>query len=298
MSDAAAALARARVVGMHRLAERLVREVVRALGADARVIPLKGTLLARTHYDHVGERAMSDCDLGVAGVGRTEALARLARGGFRVLRIEADPHTTVLLSEAAPNIQLDLHTRPLPVGYGAVTCEWLADGARRDEVLFGAPVWVPSDTRLLVHLLGNIARDHVARASAHASEDVARVVERSRCEPQQFVEAMASARMRASCRGALAWVREHRPSGALERVYEALGASLSPAQRAYADWRFDRLSAWGREPSLSWRARLIARAAGDAPRDAVAGVLYGLYGLARKRAHREDNERATAAGRR
>jgi len=289
-----AALARVRAVGVHRLAERIVREAVRALGPDARVLPLKGTLLARTHYDHVSERPMGDCDLAVASVSRNEAIARLVRGGFRVLRVEADPHTTVLWSDAAPNIQLDLHTRPLPVGYGAVTSAWLLEGARRDEALFGVPVWVPSDPRLLVHLLGNVARDHVVRAHAHAAEDVARVLERGACEPAAFVEAARGARMSVSSRVALDWVRGVRDSEAVARAYDALTEALTPSQRVLADWRFARLTAWGREPALSWKARALARMAGDAPLDAAKGLLYGLYGLARKGLHARDNLRSSA----
>jgi hypothetical protein len=260
----------------HQAAAQMVRAVAHALGPDAALMPLKGTLLARTHYADVAERPIRDCDLLLVRPALRVALRRLRAAGFRVLRRSRAPGVLDLVAPAAPAMTVDLHTRPLPHGFGAVDARWLATGARSDAALFGVPVLVPDERRLLVHLLGNILKDHVFHAAPHTAEDVARVVDRAACPADALADALCAARLGAGGAAALAWVRAQRDTPALAALAAALGRAGHPAAAARA--RLAWLHRGCARTPPPWWARLLARGASDAPRDWAVGLAAAAAG--------------------
>lgn len=275
------AIDRRRVWATQMLAARMVQRVAGLLAPDVRVMPVKGVLLARTFYDDPSERALSDCDVVVVGASAREAAARLVRAGFRVAVWSNDPNVVDLVDPALPGIHVDLHARPLPVGYGAVTAAWLAQGAREDESLFGARVLVPDDRRLLVHLLGNIQRDHVFNAQPHTADDVARVLERSPYGVDAFAATIRDARLRVGCWSALRWVESRTGSERARALRDALHLGAAATRWAEARERVLRSAADRSPPPLA--SRVVARCVSDAPRDVLAGIGTSLYGVIRAR---------------
>lgn len=262
------------------LAARMVARVATALAPRARVIPVKGVLVARRFYDDPSERAMCDCDLVLLGVSAREAARTLVAEGWRVADWSNDPNVVDVRHPSLPGIHADLHARPLPIGYGAVTSAWLADGAREDRDLFGVPVLIPDDRRLLVHLLGNILRDHVVNARPHAAHDVARVLARSPFPIESFAATARAARLRIGCHTALGWVQTRTREPRVEALREALG--LSAHELRYARWR-EALMAAPTYGGTKLAARAAARCASDDPADAAAGLAAATYGVVRAR---------------
>ena len=260
------------------LAARMVARVATDLAPTARVIPVKGVLVARRFYDDLSERAMCDCDLVLLGVSARDAARALVRAGWRVADWSNDPDVVDVRHPSLPGIHADLHARPLPVGYGAVTSRWLADGAREDSALFGVPVLIPDDRRLLVHLLGNILRDHIVNARPHAAHDVARVLARSPFPIESFAATARAARLRIGCYAALAWVHSRTREPRVEALREALG--LSATELRYARWREAVMAPPVRGVS-SLAARAAARGASDDAVDIAAGLASATYGVAR-----------------
>lgn len=261
------------------LAARMVARVATALGARARVMPVKGVLVARRFYDDPAERPMSDCDLVLVGMGARDAARRLVAEGWRVADWSNDPDVVDVAHPSIPGIHADLHSRPLPVGYGAVTAAWMAEGATEDRRLFGVPVLVPDDRKLLVHLLGNILRDHIVNARAHTADDVARVLARSPRDVTSFAEVARDARLRLGCWAALDWVAARVSEPRVGALRDAL--ALSSAERRLASLRTGVLN----NPSTPRLvARIVARCVSDAPGDAAVGVGSAVYGVASARA--------------
>ncbi len=262
------------------LAARMVARVATALAPDVRVMPVKGVLVARRFYDDPSERPMSDCDLVLLGASARGAARTLVRHGWRVAAWSNDPDVVDVALPSLPGIHADLHARPLPVGYGAVTAAWLAEGAVEDTSLFGAPVLVADDRRLLVHLLGNILRDHIVNARPHAADDVARVLARSAHAVDAFAATVRDARLRVGCWSALGWVAGRSREPRVEALREAL--ALSPAEVRYARWR-ERVLAASSTAGASLAVRAVARCASDDPRDALDALASAAYGVARAR---------------
>jgi hypothetical protein len=263
------------------LAARMVARVATALAPIARVIPVKGVLVARRFYDDPSERAMCDCDLALLGVSARRAARALVAEGWRVADWSNDPNVVDVSHPSLPGIHADLHARPLPVGYGAVTSRWLADGAREDRALFGVPVLIPDDRKLLVHLLGNILRDHVVNARPHAADDVARVLARSAFPIESFAATARDARLRIGCYTALGWVQSRTREPRVEALREALG--LSRVEQRYARWR-QGLVATSTERGARLVARVASRCASDEAADMAAGLAAAAYGVARAKA--------------
>jgi Uncharacterised nucleotidyltransferase len=261
------------------LAARMVARVASALGSRARVMPVKGVLVARRFYDDPAERPMSDCDLVLVGMGARDAARRLVAEGWRVADWSNDPDVVDVAHPSIPGIHADLHSRPLPVGYGAVTAAWMADGATEDRRLFGVPVLVPDDRRLLVHLLGNILRDHIVNARAHTADDIARVLARSPHDVAAFAAVAHDARLRLGCWAALDWVGARVSEPRVAALRDAL--ALSPSERRLASLRTGVLNS-ASTPKLV--ARIVARCVSDAPGDAAVGVGSAAYGVVSARA--------------
>lgn len=263
------------------LAAKMVRRAAEALAGSARVMPVKGALVARRYYAHPAERPLTDCDVVVLGLGARDAARALVAAGMRVAVWSNDPNIVDMVDPAAPGIHLDVHARPLPAGYGAVTAAWMAEGAVEDRALFGAPVLLPDDGRTLVHLLGNILHDHVVNAAPHTASDVARVLARSPWSVEDFAAVIRDARLRLGCWSALAHVARQVEAPRAEALREALG--LNRAERAYADARMRVLStARGRTPP-PLASRVVARAVSDAPGDVAEGFATALYGVVHAR---------------
>ncbi len=260
------------------LAAKMVARIATALAPEVRVMPVKGVLVSRRFYDDPAERAMSDCDLVLVGPLRArDAARRLVRDGWRVADWSNDPHVVDVAHPSAPGMHADLHSRPLPLGYGPVTAEWMAEGATLDRALFGVEVLVPDDRRLLVHLLGNIARDHLVNARPHTADDVARVLARSPYSTGDFARTVADARLRIASWSALRHVAKTRPDAPVLALIDAL--RLSDDERAYAQWR-ESVLATSSSARAPWRARLVARCASDDLRDAAVGAASAAYGVA------------------
>lgn len=275
------------------LAARMVARVATALAPDARVMPVKGTLVARRFYDDPSERPMSDCDLVLVGVRARDAARRLVEEGWRVADWSNDPDVVDVAHPAIPGIHADLHSRPLPRGYGAVTASWLAEGATVDRALFGVEVLIPDDRRLLVHLLGNILRDHVVNAREHTAEDVARVLARSSYDVAAFADTIGEARLRVGCATALDWVASRSGEPRVRALREAL--ALTAAERLYASAR-ERVLRTSSTAGASLAVRVVARCVSDDARDVVEGIASAAYGVVSAKALRAiDGRRERAA---
>jgi hypothetical protein len=258
------------------LAAKMVRRAAEALAGKARVMPVKGVLVARRYYDHPADRTLSDCDVVVAGMSARAAARALVASGMRVAVWSNDPNIVDMVDPGLPGIHLDVHARPLPVGYGAVTAAWMCEGATEDSALFGAKVLLPDDGRTLVHLLGNILHDHVVNAAPHTATDVARVLARSPWSVDDFARVIRAARLRLGCWSALAHVAERADAPRALELRDALG--LDRAERAYAAWRMRVLTtARGKTPP-PLASRVVARAVSDSPRDVARGLATAAYG--------------------
>lgn len=260
----------------HELAARLVREIVVALGPDARVMPLKGTLIARAYYPAVWQRPMSDCDVLVLGISFRDTRSRLARAGYQIVEWSRMVGGATVRSPTLRGLALDLHARPLPVGLGAVNAAWLATGARTDVSLFGTPVLVPDPRRLLVHLLGNILKDHVYRAFPHAVQDVARVLDAREFTLGEFAATVREARLRRGAWMALAYVAERTESPLAAELQTIL--ALSRVEMRAARARLASLRTWTAIEPPPWYARVLARAVGDRSFDVACGLSAAVAG--------------------
>ena len=258
------------------LAAKMVRRAAEALAGKARVMPVKGVLVARRYYDHPADRPLSDCDVVVEGISARAAARALIDAGMRVALWSNDPNIVDMVDPSIPGIHLDVHARPLPVGYGAVTAAWMCEGATEDTALFGAKVLLPDDGRTLVHLLGNILHDHVVNAAPHTATDVAHVLARSPWRTAEFARVIAEARLRIGCWSALAHVAEQTDAPRARELRDALG--LDRAERAYAELRMRVLqTARGRTPP-PLLSRVVARAVSDDARDVAKGLATAAYG--------------------
>jgi hypothetical protein len=265
----------------HELAVGHVRRATSALGPYT-LMPLKGALLGRRYYDHPSERAICDCDVLIVGVPFREALRRLRAQGFIVREWSKSPHIATLALEGAPGFELDVHASPLPRGFGAVTAEWLARDAERDESLFGAPVLLPHPSRLLVHLLGNIGKDHIYRAADHCAHDVDAVLARSGIPLHVHAQTIRAARLSMCSWMAVDWVVETTGSDRARALMRAIGLRRDEEQKARARLAILRESSTlGDRPSAT--ARFLARTCADDLPSAAIGLAWALVGTLRAR---------------
>src|SRR5262245_33056953 len=140
--------------GRHAQARRLVQEVVRALGPTARVMPLKGALLGALGIKAPAERQIRDVDVLFDGAWMGDAVAALGRFGFRIQEVPWSHGDVALSHPDHENLWVDLHSVPMPLGFGRLTRAYLFGDARLDEQLFGVPVFVPTRLKIALHLIG------------------------------------------------------------------------------------------------------------------------------------------------
>lgn len=159
----------------HAQAREVVSAAVSALGEQARAMPLKGALLGALRVVHPAARELRDADLLVDGISMSEAVARLGREGFRITDIPWS-HGYVALEHPRHPVWIDLHTRPMPLGFSRLTREYLFDDAKADTALFGVQVFVPTMHKLALHLIANIVKDRIVYAYPHTAFDLAAVL--------------------------------------------------------------------------------------------------------------------------
>jgi hypothetical protein len=256
-----------------RLVTQALGAVTRALGEGAAVLPLKGALLVSEVYRDGALRPMVDLDLLAVRPGFARALLALGRAGFGVQGWSADLHVTLSVPGVA-GMRVDLHGRPLPVGYGAVDRRWLLHGARRVHGPPGAAVLHPDLRRAFVHLLGCALRDLLERAPAHVPEDLRRTFEALGDQARALPEVIAEARLRLASWAVLEHFTRRHALEALEPLRDALRPSGAALRRGR--WALDALAAYGtREPPALW-AGLLPLALADRPEDALFGTAaYG-----------------------
>lgn len=262
-------------------AVQTLRGAVKALGERARVMPLKGVLLNQAHRAKA-PRALSDCDVLLSGITLEGAVRVLESAGFSLVEWSRDSSVATLRPAGVGRpCTLDVHTRPAPLGYGGLRTAWLFAGARRDEALFGVPVWLPSDAGLWVHLLANAQRDQLHFAYPHTRDDL-RLVLAALGETGALLAALSQVRLRGTAALALDWMAQHDAPTPLERALrEAL--ALSRREEAVLALRARWLTpvAGARAPRL--RSQLAARMASDLPAEWALGVAATLWGVARHR---------------
>jgi len=220
---------------------------------------------------------MSDCDVLVLGVSFGAMLARLARAGYQVIKWGRMIGCATVQSPTMRGLALDLHARPLPVGLGAINATWLATGARTDVSLFGTSILVPDPRRLLVHLLGNIIKDHVYRAFPHAVHDIAYVLDAREFTVKEFAATVREARLRRGAWMALAYVIELTQSPWAAELQAALALSRAEIRAAHA--RLTWLRTWAATEPPPWYARVLARAVGDSRFDVAYGLSAAAAGI-------------------
>jgi hypothetical protein len=243
----------------HEFAAEIVRRVSVALGDNARVTPMKGALLARTYYEDVSQRPMSDVDVLVTDISLRKSLHELKRAGFVRVGVSSDLGVRTLSHPCAPELLLDLHRFPLPLGLGRVTNAWFLVDARADDSLFGAHVFIPTRTRLLAHTLGVIANDDVYRAHAHTLEDVNRLARAQNVD--EDVRTISDAGLRIAAVLALKRVCEEKPSSAASALLTAI--ELTAAERRFAARLHAELVRLRYTPERALRGKIVSRFVAD-----------------------------------
>lgn len=256
----------------HEIARELVVRVSRAL-APTYVMPVKGTLLARTYYNDVTERPMSDVDIVLTKGILLDALKQLSAAGFRRTGWSSDLGVVTLVHPDAPGLELDLHRFPLPLGFGRVTSAWLAEEASVNEELFGAPVLVPERSRLLAHMIGVVANDDVYRAPPRSLEDIHRLAERG--DARRDAERIRQAGLSIAAHLVLDRIAQERPSEPLAELKRALHLSAYETRTAAALGRT--LMASASSPSRPLYAKVLSRFLPDTvPLRTISAVAAGV----------------------
>lgn len=163
----------------------IARETVRAAaaalaGPGLRVAPLKGVLLHALGVVDPSQRPVSDADLLVEPASFDAATERLAALGYTRVRDESGSHQrrARFLSGHPHLLGIDLHARLFDPSRYRLDTAGLFARARRDDTLFGAPVWLLAPEDLYAHLVGHLAHDWVRRSDAHHPRDLAAVANR------------------------------------------------------------------------------------------------------------------------
>jgi len=233
-----------------------VLEALREAGAPA--LLLKGCALLATVYRAPGLRPMGDVDLLVRPGDVDRATAAMARAGCNrgpeFVRDDFFPrfhYETEWITGGPRPVRIDLHVRPLRPLRAACTVP--DDAMWRDarRVLVGsAAAWIPSPTRMLIHLCAHAAYHGFARLIW--LYDIRRFATyfTARLDWGEFVRLCASWRLTLPVRLAL------------ERSERVLGACVPADVVAQLDGQ-----------PVSWRDRLVMW---QAPRDADRPVLHVL----------------------
>jgi|GEM_PF-2366112 len=284
------------------LATGVVRRVANTLTPLAiPVMPLKGALWQATLYEAHEERSLADVDVVVPSNQFELAEAALLRSGF-AYTAEPATHREDFASSDEPlslrdwgrqlvagyprerelrapelPLYLDLHRSLFARGRYALTTRGLFARARRDQALFGAPVWVPHPLDQLAHLLGHLATDHRPGEAMYRS-DLERLVVRERIAPEAAAKHLERHGLARAARFALlelgtpaiqAWVAHCVTS----MQPDPLGDALVVAARDIVH-RTGRFSSW---------SALMGHALNTDPRQIVAALSWAAVSRVRAR---------------
>lgn len=246
--------------GRHIQGRELVRRTCEALGPEVRVMPLKGILLGALGVVDPADRPISDVDLLVFGMSLGAITATLSRARYALMDVPIARGYLSLLADDNPSISLDVHVVLMPFAQGRLGPNYLLEGARLRDDLFGVPVWVPTREKLVVHAIANIIKDRVVHAHPHTARDLAALLAPfSREALAGIVMQLANLSLLGSAAIAVAWARTLDDSGAIRELFEQL---VSPGEREQVASHVQQLSA---ADHFDLRARVRARACADSP---------------------------------
>lgn len=234
--------------------KRLVRACEQE-GVD--VVPVKGILSARTLYEDVSERVITDIDVRVLprDLRRVERLAR--QRGWRVA-YHMRAYDNVLLEIDGRDVDVEAHFG-MPGG-STLTVRDLISRSTREERTYGFPVLVPDPHDHALLLVLNAFKDHMAQAMAWAIEDLSRVVRATWFDEATLVERARSGSVLTPLWIVADWMSRYMRDEAWRALRDRLGA---PPRSGFASahlW-LESIGARGELP-----LRVLSRFGSDAPR--------------------------------
>ena len=153
---------------------KVLERVVRACAADGvDALPVKGILSARTLYDDVADRVISDIDVRVRPRD-LERVARIARreGWTVVHRMRA--YDNLVLRVDGREVDVEAHIGP--PGLCSLEIDTMISRATRESRTFGFPALVADPHDHAVVLIVNAFKDHMVHALRWAIVDLERLV--------------------------------------------------------------------------------------------------------------------------
>ncbi len=184
--------ARVRAWAHHRAAESVLGPVLSALSdAGVAVLGVKGVVSARTLYEDVSERPISDVDLRV----RPEDLAKV-----RAVMLHLEAHEQRGTTNQWGTLGFDLRDLLVefestigPPGLATLRVVDLIARARKNESWFGAPIWVPEIHDHALVLMINVFKDKITNAPPWARGDLAKVVRKNDFRDAALAQIVAQA---------------------------------------------------------------------------------------------------------
>ncbi len=236
-----------------------LRDFTRACDrAGIDVLPVKGIVSARTLYDDVADRPLTDVDVRIRPRDFDRVLALGRREGWRVFqRMRAYRNVGFVLRE----VMVDVESFPGPPGLCRVTVDDMIARATRSDV-FGFPHLLPDfDDHALV-LVQNVFKDKFIHAFAWSLKDVERIPERAEFDAQRLVGRLREAGCATVGWVVADWMARERGVAAWAEVRERIARRPPRA-------RYVRAMQWLRsiEPRGQLALRVLARAAADRPVD-------------------------------
>jgi hypothetical protein len=267
LTSSASSRERRQVKHLH--ARQMVTVVARALGAQARIMPLRGVLLGALGVVAPEERPLQDVDVVVDGIGVAAAVAQLQRFGLRVVEIARDHNTVWLHSARFASLRLAILGAPLPGWPRQISNTYMFERAEENTALFSERVWVPLRTRLAVHLIGHVIHDRVLHAFRHSANDLASLA--ATCSSSELDAIAADLRhLQLADAGILTVVWAQAVTGA--NVLEDLASRLEPHPGKRAE-HWDTVTAL---PELDESQRGISLVPRRAPRELTPRMLDQL----------------------
>lgn len=178
---------------LHDLTRRgLLRRVVPLLqDAGVDVMPLKGTLLAHWVYDRPADRLGLDVDLLVGPTNWSVALSTFEIAGFEIDPPLLNPHERTVRGPLP--LPIDLHRELFAPGQFRLRASDLFARGCVDESLFDVPVVLPDPYDAFSHTIGHAAASHEWPITITTRDDLARMAETLKLEPQQTADRLSEA---------------------------------------------------------------------------------------------------------
>ncbi len=226
-----------------------------AVGID--VVAVKGILSARTLYDDISERVISDVDVRVRprDVSRVERLAREQKWTI-VSRTHAYNNLVVVID--GRHVDVEAHVGP--PGVCTLTIDELIMRATREDRTFGFSAWVadPHDHALVLVL--NAFKDHMAQAMAWAIGDLSKLLDAPWFDEAELIARAKEARAETVLWIVADWMARFMSDDAWGDLRDRMG---KPARAGFASahlW-LESIGSAGEFP-----LRVLARFASDSPR--------------------------------